>query len=97
MNVGRLAAAASCAPAEAFIQKQTASSHPLSGFQCHFPTPHPPLPSWWPRKRSDSRGEPSGVVRKESGQFDAGLSETYITAVVKFFLQTSATADLMIF
>ena len=86
LNMGRLVLTSLWASAEAFIQEPGSPVWPLSGYQCHFATTHHPLPSWWPRKPSDSRGEPSGLVRRlegGSGWFDAGLSKKYITAVVK--------------
>lgn len=52
------------ATAKAFIEEPSGPVSPLSGFQCHYATPRHPLPSWWPRKRWDSRGEPSGLVRR---------------------------------
>lgn len=61
---------------------------PLSGFQCHFATPHHTHPSWWPRKRWDSRGEPSGLVRGLEGSLGSLTQawvkkKIYVTAVVK--------------
>lgn len=62
VNVGRLAVTSPCATAKALIQKLSGPVWPLSGFQCHFTTPRHPLPSWWPRKWSDSSGERSGLI-----------------------------------
>lgn len=67
VNMGRLALTPPCATAKAFVQEPGGPVSPLSGFQCHYATPHHPLPSWWPRKWSDSRGKSSGLIRRLEG------------------------------
>lgn len=76
LNMGRLAVTSLWASAEAFIQEPGGPVWPLSGYQCHFATTHHPLPSWWPRKPSDSRGEPSGLVRRLEGGL-GGLTQAW--------------------